>query len=413
MKPDSPRETRADRRWNFGAALIDACGWNTGVAFISHLTILPLFVKQLTPSPVAIGMIPALMLFGWLVPGVLVASRIERLRNVRYWVLGVGLLERLMLLVLAVLCWGFSESRSALLLAFFGCWLVMNLALGANLPAYYKLIAKTIPAARRGRLYGLGGAAAGVLGLGCAVLAERFIGAWGFPNGYAACFLAAFVIQTVTLLPLGVMREVIPEEHEIPPPEPVRKALSLVRRDSRILWLCIGVALFALNQMAGAFYTDFAITGLGASERTVAEYNQVLNVGRAVTYLLIGWLADRYGNLRAIQLATFAGLGAVSLAWGADGPLWMHPVFLLNELALQGWAVCAQNYVLELCPPQRSGTYTAVFNLFSGPFRVLLPLAAGSMISAVGFSPIFAAGAVGTALALGLVLWRLPEPRAG
>src|SRR3954471_24329754 len=71
------REQR-DLRWNFGAALIDVAGWGLGMTMVSHVTILPFFVQALTDRPAAVGLIQAVMYFGWLVPGILVAGRVER-----------------------------------------------------------------------------------------------------------------------------------------------------------------------------------------------------------------------------------------------------------------------------------------------------------------------------------------------
>src|SRR5205823_2324240 len=102
---------------------------------------------------------------------------------------------------------------------------------------------------------------------------------------------------------------------------------------------------------------------------------------------------------------------AAAVALGAAGLSWLYPVFALNELAAQGWSVCAMNYVLELCPPERAGRYTAVYHALSGPPRILLPLAGGVLIQAAGFSPVFLAATLGSLLSLALLLRLLPEPR--
>ena len=70
-------------RWNFGAAVIDAGGWGVGMSLVSATTILPLFVSKLTDSPLAVGMIQAVMLFGWLLPGILVSGWVEALPRVK------------------------------------------------------------------------------------------------------------------------------------------------------------------------------------------------------------------------------------------------------------------------------------------------------------------------------------------
>src|SRR5690242_3812170 len=71
------------RRWNFLAALIDCAGWGLGIGIISHDTFMPLFVSDLHGSDYAVGLIKTLLAFGWYVPGILVAGKIERLPRVK------------------------------------------------------------------------------------------------------------------------------------------------------------------------------------------------------------------------------------------------------------------------------------------------------------------------------------------
>lgn len=415
MNPGQAAPTAHDPRvlrWNFGAAVIDAGGWGVGMSLVSATTILPLFVSKLTDSPLAVGMIQAVMLFGWLLPGILVSGWVEALPRVKRSVMWIAALERLTLGILAPLClWFGDRNRPALLLAFFLAWFVMNTAMGANLPGYYKLIAKTIPAVYRGRLYGIGGAASGLVGIGAAFLAEWYLGRWAFPGGFAACFFTAALVQGVTVLPLAWMREPEQEAHHAPPRSLPHQRLRLIREDPRLAWICVAVAVFSVNQMAAAFYTLFAIERMGATDATVAGFTAVVTGAKTVAFLLVGWLGDRFGNRAAIQVSSLFGLLAAAVAWGAPSLSWLYVVFVLNEIAVQGWGVCAMNYVLELCPPERSGTYTAVYGVFTGPVRVLLPLAGGVLVSAFGYPPVFAAGVIGAALAVALVTARLPEPR--
>src|SRR5262249_41181724 len=146
--------------------------------------------------------------FGWYVPGILVARYIERLAVVKRYVIALAIVERSFLLLVVPLIYVVGpRDRGWLLASFLTCWFLMNLTMGCNSPAYYKLIAKTIPAEVRGRLYGIGGALAGLLGIGAGEIAGQLITHLGYPHGYALCFAAAFVVQTITVIPLGYMRE--------------------------------------------------------------------------------------------------------------------------------------------------------------------------------------------------------------
>jgi MFS family permease len=328
--------------------------------------------------------------------------------------MAVAALERLMLLLLAGFCLWLGRDHPGLLLAlFFTCWSVMNAAVGANTPAYYKLIAKTIPADYRGRLYGIGGAISGAVGVPAAtLLAGRFLTEGGFPAGYAACFLAAFVAQALTVLPLAFMREPAQApEHHPEPSTPLRTA-ALIRSDPRLFWLCAAVALFSLNQMAGGFYTLYAVHRFQAGEQAIAGFTAVLMGARVLAFLLIGWLGDRHGNRAALLAGAAGGAASAGLALAAPELSWLYLVFAVNEVAAQALGVSGMNYVLELCPPERVSSYTAVYGLFTGPFRVGLPLAAGWLAATAGYTPLFVLAAAGALLTAVLLVTRVPEPRA-
>jgi MFS family permease len=104
-------------------------------------------------------------------------------------------------------------------------------------------------------------------------------------------------------------------------------------------------------------------------------------------------------------------VAAAGAAWLAPNLAWIFVVFALNEIAIQGWGVCASNYVLELCPPERAGTYTALYGVLTGPFRVGLPLLGGLLAAGIGFRMLFAISALGGLFALWVILARMAEPR--
>jgi MFS family permease len=403
-----------DATWNFTAALIDAAGWGLGMALIAHDTILPLFVSQLTPSDLALGAIPAVLYFGWYLPGVLVAAAIERLARLKTCVLAIALFERLVLLTLVMLVvWLGPDNRSALLRAFFASWFVMNLATGCATPAYFKLVAKTVPPGSRGRLYGIGGGLAGLLGAVGGLVAERLLKEFAFPYGFAWCFAVAFIVLTLSVLPLAWMRE---PETPLPAPAPRGRwhagHLLQVAGDPRLLRLVVSHTLSCGILMAAAFYTPFAQRELGADAGAIARYTAALMAAGAAGNLLCGWVGDRHGNRRALLVASFAGVVAAWLALVAPSLAGMYGVFALSRVAAAGWSICWVNYVLELSPPHRTASYIAVASLMFGPARILLPLIGAPVVSQFGYQTLFAAGGIMTAGSVALLLVWVPEPRA-
>lgn len=410
-----------DVRWNFLAALIDAAGWGLGMGLISAATFLPLFVRQLSDSTLAVGLISTSMIFGMYVPGVLVARRVERLARVKPYVIALAVVERLLLFLVVPLIYLVGpHSRQALLVGFLLCWFLMNVAMGCNHPSYYKLIARTIPAGMRGRLYGVGGALAGLLGIGAGQIAGQLLSRLGYPHGYALCFAAAVVVLLVTLIPLAFMRE--PVEECAPGIDPRqgsarRRAsepslLSVLRGDGNLLRLTLSHILFSGSLMAAGFYTEYAIRAFDAGPRTVGHFTSAVMASQVLASLLCGVLGDRRGNKWVLQIATAAGIGSAVLAATAGSVTAFYPALALSQIAATGWSIAAFNCVLEMCGEERAATYTALSTVFTGPFKAAMPLMGAWLIPLFGYVPVFllAAGLTGAGL---IVLTRgVVEPRA-
>jgi len=106
-----------------------------------------------------------------------------------------------------------------------------------------------------------------------------------------------------------------------------------------------------------------------------------------------------------------AGVVAPMLAWGAPGVTWLLPAFALNQVAVTSWGIAQINYVLELCGPERSATYSAVAGLLIGPFRAAAPLLGAWLVGAAGYRPMFAGCAALTLAALAVSSRWVLEPR--
>lgn len=404
----------AGLRRNATAVVAENAGWHCGMALISERTVLPYFIGQLTPNPAAIGAMQALYLLGWYLPGVLAAPWFERRGRVKAGVLGMAAIERVGTFAIVPLClWLGPRDRGALLAAFLLCWAIINFAMGARMPGYFQLVTRTIPAEVRGRLFGFAGALGGVLGTLAAGASAYLLATYGFPGGYAACFLAAAVVMALTVTALALVRE--PED----PPAlrhveaSLTRPLALLREDRRLAWIAGAVCCFSLPLAAGGFYAAYAAGRFAVGPAEIAAFTAAATLTRTAGNPLLGWLGDRRGNRRALLLATAAGTGAPLLALAAPSLPVMLAVFALSEVALIGWGICATNYVLELCPPSRSATYAAVYHLVIGPFRGLLPLCGGVLAATLGYGLFIGAAAAAGVLTLLVLLLRVSEPRAG
>jgi fructose-specific phosphotransferase system IIC component len=86
-------------------------------------------------------------------------------------------------------------------------------------------------------------------------------------------------------------------------------------------------------------------------------------------------------------------------------------VFALNQIAVTSWGIAQINYVLELCGPERTATYSAVAGLLIGPFRAAAPLFGARLVDAGGYRSMFGLSAAVTLMALAMSLRWVLEPR--
>src|SRR5262249_31764157 len=154
-------------RWNFSVNLLDISFIMLGFSLISRETVIPLLVSKLTPSTVAIGLIPALYSLGIYLPQLIGASVAERMpRKKPFLVLISGVGERRPFLLAGLVVLLLAEPAPAAALAalaiLFG---VSGASAGFATPAWFDMIAKVIPLRRRGLFTGLGHGLGALMGV--------------------------------------------------------------------------------------------------------------------------------------------------------------------------------------------------------------------------------------------------------
>ena len=409
---------RADKRWNFAACLIDAVGWPLGAALISQTTILPLFLRHLGASNTAVGALPALYNLLVFLPGLLVVGYISRLRRARGYLFTIALMERFALLGLVPLTLLWGRTHPGWLLA--ALFLVISVhagAMGFNQPAYWVVVGKCVPPAWRGRLFGYAGGIAGVLGIGADGLLRHLLSGpkGGFPGGYSACFLISFLIMTVSVLPLGFVRE--PDGIPMSDANPAtghygRDSLRVWRSDTQFRRFLYGQIVFTLAGLAAPFYVLYAEHHLRAGPDAVAGYTATQVLIGAFGGLAWGAWSDRAGNKAVLLAASVCNVLASVLALTAPTALHFYGVFALLALATAGGGIAGNNIVMEYAGAAREiPLYTAIFNAVTALPRAAGPLLGGLVADhAHGYPALFMLSALLSGASLLLTL-RAGEPR--
>jgi MFS family permease len=409
-------------RRNFFCLLGDAIFYGLAITFANTTTILPNLVQRLTNSQVAVGLFSAATSGAWLLPQVIYGRFLTAKRRKKpYLILGTAIGRPFYLFFAAALWWGLRDPWLAAILLFAVQVIFMASDAMASV-AWFDIYAKAIPADRRGRWVGIGQAVRGILAFGSGAIIAALLGERGppFPRNYAAIFALAGGFLLLSLGSIGLIRE--PDE----PVEQERLAwrdylpqlATALRQNLAFRRLLIVRLLAGCDALALAFYIVFATRELGLSPDTAGLFTVVQTVGGILASLGLGWLSERVGNHRVVQVSTALSLtapllGLVLALAGAPGSTAVMVlyawVFLVVGVTLSALMLGFFNYALELAPAGQRPTYIGLFNSISG-LLVLPPLLGGWLLQSTSYAVLFAVTAAVLALAH-VLTWRLPAQR--
>jgi MFS family permease len=401
-------------RRNFVANALDLGLFMAALNLVSLATITPLLISRLTDSKIIIGLLPALVNVGYLLPQLLTANYTEGLRRKLPFAAACGLAERLPYPLIGLAVWFLALPAPALALP-----LILSLrgaaavAGGLSTPAWYDLIAKVIPVRRRGFYSSVGNGLGAVLGVAGAALAGWILGRWPYPQNFAICFFAAFVLMVVSLASFFLNRE--PDSPAVKQRAPLsvylRQLPQVLRRDRNYLHYLVSRSTMLLGGMGAGFYMVYGVEQFGLAERHAGILTALLVGSQALAGLAWGHLGDRAGHkVVLVGEAVFIALAA-GVALLAPSATWLGLTFILMGVGSAAASVSAMNIILEFCRPEDRPTYIGLTNTLLAPFVAIGPVLGGALATLLGYRPMFAAAIV-IALAGGLLmrLW-VREPR--
>lgn len=402
-------------RWNFTVNVIDIAFYSLAMSVVSQSTILPVLISQLTSSRLAVGLVSAIFSIGFLLPQLLTASYIERLkRKLPLLAWGSGILERTPWLLIGFVVLWYGQSQPGLtLVAIFVLIAISATTAGMLTPAWYDLIAKAIPIERRGFWSGAGWGLGAFLAIAGAALAGQILERWAFPANFAICFFVSYFFLLISFIGLALNRE----PDSVVTKSPVRFATYLsqlpavIRRDRNYQVYLISRSVINLGSMASGFFIVFGAEKFGLQGAEIGFLTSMLVASQTLLNLLFGVLGDRKGHKVVLVIgALMMGLSAL-VALAASGRLALYAVFFLLGGVYAADNVSTLNIILEFCTPEDRPTYIGLTNTLLAPTRTIAPLLGGWLATWLGFSPLFI---VAMALSAGgsLVMFRwLREPR--
>lgn len=399
----------------------DIAMFMTAIGLLGPTTLVPLFVSKLTDNPLAIGMLSAAFQLGWF-PQLFAAGYVERSARKLPAVIGYTVVERIPALGLALcalaaaggLDGGPLVAAPIIIAAVYLSRFVQSIAAGLALTPWLDLVARAVPAERRGSFMGNWTMVGNVLGIGTAALAAPLLEWLPFPYGFAACFGLAFVVLMFGLVPLFLV-----VEPPGPPPRPPRpfvhhlgELTAVLAGDAPFRRFLIGLSLAGLGTMATGFLVVYAVQRLGASDELAAWYTVALLAAQVFANVALGRLADRRGFVAVGKATALSSAGMAAFALVAPGPLWLIASFALIGIGQAGTMLAKLTGPMDFAPPDRRPTYIALCGALVSLAAAVGPLIGGPIVAWAGYEALFGVGAacsLAAVFALGPVNGR-PRP---
>jgi hypothetical protein len=158
--------SRSDHRRNWLGFLTDYVFFSIGLTFAGTNTILPAFAARLTDNPILIGMVGALWLGGWLLPQIFAANYLSTAPRKMPTIQFFAWIGRPVFLVFGIFLFLFGSTLPGLLLVllYFSSFYFSFTDSIAGV-AWFDLLGKAFSHRERGRMIGVGQAAAGILSI--------------------------------------------------------------------------------------------------------------------------------------------------------------------------------------------------------------------------------------------------------
>lgn len=402
----------ANLRRNYRANLFYGMLGQTGFRLIYAPTFIPAYIHLLTGSDALVGGGAALLQLGMVFSPLVSASQLESRSLILPYAQRTGSAMRAVILALALTGW-FVRGWAELALTF-ACLLLLGLFTGAQRVAFQLLMAKVIPADRRGRLQAWRNFTGGLI----AALLSYVAGRWLIEhevlgNGYATTFFLTFLLTSAGLV---VLTRLLREPVAPVPTRPTRfrdriRQFPELLGDRDYRYFLAAQAFCVLARVASPFFILHAGQKLGMDGAVIGSLALCYLGADTLANLVWGHMGDRMGYRATLIGAILTWMGAIILLIAVDASWAAHVGFCGLGVASAGYLMGQQTMVLEFGTRQQAAMRLGLSTTLEGAVAAIGPLLGGLIAALAGYVPLFATAVCFLAVALTLLVFRVREPR--
>ena len=397
---------------NYAANLVHGFLGVTGFRLVTAPTFVPAYIFLLSQSNLTVGLALAGQSLGMALSSIWSATLIEHRRRVMPVVFGVGWLMRAQVLGLALS--GFFLEGDAALVAVCVFLALFGFFWGMQAVSFNFVIAKVIPASRRGQLGGMRNFLGGLSASAVAWLGGKYlVEANAFGNGYASTFMVAFILTSIGISALSFLRE--PESLAVRAAsglaQRLREVPAMLRGDRQFARFFTARALAAFGMAAAPFYAIHAGGFIDLSGATLGYLSLSFLLAQTASNLLWGRIADARGYRLVFLLSVGLWLLSTLALMFSTSLVFFVLAFCGLGAGLGGYQLASQNFVLEFGAHQELPMLIAVSDTASHLMMAAGPLLGGVLAHHFGFLLVFWIAIAVKAVSL-VAMLRMREPRA-
>ena len=402
---------------NFAGHFMHGMLGMTGFRIFNAATFLPAYLHLITGSNLLVGVGQSLQNLGGVLSPIVGASQVEHRTRVLPVSMWMGTLMRVQIVAIALAAWFLKGAP--LIVGIMVCLFLLGVFQGAQGVAFQMLLAKVIPTRRRGLLQSARNFFGGIISAGLAWFAGTYlIGRNVFGNGYATTFVLAAILTSLGLTALAVlMRE--PEPPTVKPRartwDRMREFPQLLRADRGYFYFMIAQTCATAGRIGVPFYVLFAahvmpiIGPLGGAN--LGLMSLLLFGGDSGSNLVWGVLGDRLGFRASFIGAMSLWIAATVLLLLSPASVGVLAAFAGLGAAQAGFQMSSQTMVLEFGSRDDVPMRLGLSQTAQGLMNTIGPAAGGVIAWLAGYSPVFVISIVFEAIALGLLIFVVDEPR--
>lgn len=420
--------TEKDARRNIAAMGVDYVTFSLGMAFLGPTTILPALIRLLGGSPVVVGSLGTIQTGLWLLPQLVAGRYVANRPLVKKHIVVPAAFSRAFILLLVPALW-WSAVRApglavaAVILAY-ACFTVLD---ALSSVGWFDMVAKVLPAERRGRLLGVYQSLTSLLAIGAGAVVSAILAQarppWANHTLLIALAAVCFCIGPCLICTVREPRGVVEGTHQQSWAHYLPRLAGILRGDRRFAWLATVRWLAGLADMASAFYILYAADRLHMQAETIGLFVSAGVAGGLLSGALLGPLGDRKGSARVVAVIMLLrclvpALALISPYIAAREPRVALGAFVLLFAAMgmanSAYMVGFSHFLLGIAPPGETATYMALANTLTG-LLMAAPLVAGWLVEAVSYEFVFALALALAALGLAVALpgpWGEPRVAA-